>query len=105
MLDGAAARQNRFWNADKARHNGTDGERHQRNGHRPRRFVRAVPRSMAVATTPVIVVGGMRVSLPMRHLVVVLIGVAMGVGISWMRHAMSSRDLRRRRMRVRCVLP
>src|SRR5262245_33230004 len=61
VLYGASARQDRFRNPDKACDNGTHRQRHERHGHRTRRFMRTVPRSVPMTATTVIVVRRVRV--------------------------------------------
>ena len=69
--------------AEEAGNDRADGQRQERHRHRPRRLVRAMPRTMAVAAVGI--VSGLSVGRTMRHLVIGFVRGQVGVRIRWMR--------------------
>ena len=69
------------WNPEEPRHDRPDGQSHQRECHRRRRFVRAMPVPVA-ATVPAM--GIMRLGGTVRHLVIRLVGLSVRVLIDRM---------------------
>src|SRR5436190_18558487 len=94
-LGGAAERRRK---AENASHHRANRESHQRHGHRPGRFMRPVPGTMAVTMRRVgmriVAVRSVFVGGAMRDVVQGSVGLRMRERIGWMGRVMDRRDSR-----------